>query len=182
MYQEQKNPAAVRSQELICRAVCALMADLPFEEITVTRICQEAGVGRKTFYRHYERKEDVLEQMIAYLREEYAQELLAVPIEEAVRCHFSFLAHRLEFLKLMYAAGQIGLVNTRFSELQPKVMPKWSEDERENAYRNAVMVAGTEAVVRMWAERGFRESVDELVRLHQYALGLSGKADGAPDL
>ena len=104
-----------------------------------------------------------------------------VPIEEAVRCHFSFLAHRLEFLKLMYAAGQIGLVNTRFSELQPKVMPKWSEDERENAYRNAVMVAGTEAVVRMWAERGFRESVDELVELHQYALGLPGKLNGVPD-
>ena len=182
MYKEQKNPAAVRSQELICRAVCSLMAQLPFGEITVTRICQEAGVGRKTFYRHYERKEDVVEQMIAYLREEYARELLLIPIEEAVRYHFTFLTQRIEFIKLIHSAGQMAVMNAHFSKLQPKIMPKWSADERENAYRTVAMVAGTEAVVRLWAERGFRETVDELVELHQYALGLPGKEDGAPDL
>ena len=171
MYTVQKNPAALRSQELICRGLCSLMAHLPFEEITITRICQEAGVGRKTFYRNYERKEDVLEQMIAYLRDEYERELLLVPLEEAVRYHFTFLSRQIEFLKLMHSAGQIALVNARFSELQPKVMPKWSDDEREDAYRSAVVVAGTEAIVRKWAERGFRESVEELVQMHQAALG-----------
>ena len=49
VYTAQKNPAALRSQELICKAMCALMGAMPFAEITVTRICQEAGVGRKTF-------------------------------------------------------------------------------------------------------------------------------------
>ena len=171
MYTVQKNPAALRSQELICRAMCSLMAEFPFEEITITRICQEAGVGRKTFYRNYERKEDVLEQMIAYLRDEYERELLLVPLEEAVRYHFTFLSRQIEFLKLMHSAGKIALVNARFSELQPKVMPKWSDDEREDAYRSAVVVAGTEAIVRKWAERGFRESVEELVQMHQAALG-----------
>ena len=171
MYTVQKNPAALRSQELICRAMCSLMTEFPFEEITITRICQEAGVGRKTFYRNYERKEDVLEQMIAYLRDEYERELLLVPLEEAVRYHFTFLSRQIEFLKLMHSTGQIALVNARFSELQPKVMPKWSDDEREDAYRSAVVVAGTEAIVRKWAERGFRESVEELVQMHQAALG-----------
>ena len=68
MYTVQKNPAALRSQELICRGLCSLMAELPFEEITITRICQEAGVGRKTFYRNYERKEDVLEHVNLHIR------------------------------------------------------------------------------------------------------------------
>lgn len=177
MYTVQKNPAAKRSQELICRAMCGLMAQLPFEEITVTRICQEAGVGRKTFYRHYERKEDVMEQMVAHLLEVYARELLLIPIEEAVRYHFTFLTEYIEFIKLIHSAGQMSVINSHFSKLQPKIMPKWSVDERENAYRTVAMVAGTEAVVRLWAERGFRETVDELVQLHQYALGLPGKPD-----
>ena len=41
----------------------------------------------------------------------------------------------------------------------------------KNAYRTAAVVAGTEAVVRLWAERGFRETPEELVQLHRFALG-----------
>ena len=174
MYTVQKNPAAVRSQELICKGVCALMGELPFGEITVTRICQEAGVGRKTFYRNFERKEDVVELMIDHLREEYERELMDVPIEEAVRCHFSFLSRRIDFMILLNRAGLISMLTERFSMIQPKIMPRWSEDERENAYRTAVVVAGTEAVVRLWAERGFQESVEELTRLHGIAIGGQG--------
>ena len=171
MYTLQNNPAALRSQELICRAVCALMAELPFGEITVTRICQEAGVGRKTFYRNFQEKEDVVLLMIDHLRAEYEQGLLHIPVNEAARYHFEFLTRRMDFLLLLYKAGQISMLTERFSVLQSAVMPRWSDDERENAYRTAAAVAGTEAVVRLWAERGFRESVDELVQLLDYALG-----------
>ena len=171
MYTVQKNPAAIRSQELICKAVCGLMAELPFEEITITRICQEAGVGRKTFYRNFGRKEDVVELMIDHLREEYERELLRIPVDEAAAYHFHFLNRRLEFLMLLHQAGLISILVERFAALQSRVMPRWSEDERENAYRTAAAVAGTEAVVRLWAERGFRETPEDLVQLLAFALG-----------
>ena len=171
MYTVQKNPAALRSQELICKAMCCLMTELPFEEITITRICQEAGVGRKTFYRNFERKEDVVELMIDHLREEYETELIRVPIAEAAGYHFRFLSQRMAFMLLLNRAGLIPMLTERFSVLQSKVMPRWSEDERENAYRTAAVVAGTEAVVHLWAERGFRETTQELERLLAFALG-----------
>ena len=171
MYLAQKNPAALRSQELICKAMCSLMAELPFDEITVTRICQEAQVGRKTFYRHFQEKEDVVTLMIDCLREEYEKELVHVPLEEAAGYHFRFLSQRMEFILLLYSSGCVPLLTERFSVLLPRVMPRWSEDERENAYRTAAVVAGTEAVIRLWAERGFRETPEELVQLHRFALG-----------
>lgn len=171
MYTAQKNPAALRSQELICKAMCSLMAELPFDEITVTRICQEAQVGRKTFYRHFQEKEDVVTLMIDYLREEYEKELAQVPLEEAAGYHFRFLSQRMEFMLLLYSSGCVPLLAERFSVLLPRVMPRWSEDERENAYRTAAVVVGTEAVIRLWAERGFQETPEELVQLHRFALG-----------
>ena len=171
MYTAQKNPAALRSRELICKAMCSLMAELPFDEITVTRICQEAQVGRKTFYRHFQEKEDVVTLMIDCLREEYGKELAHVPLEEAAGYHFRFLSQRMEFMLLLYSSGCVPLLTERFSVLLPRVMPRWSEDERENAYRTAAVVAGTEAVIRLWAERGFRETLEELVQLHRFALG-----------
>jgi len=173
MYTVQKNPAALRSRELICKAVCALMAELPFGEITVTRICQEADVGRKTFYRHFEEKEDVVMLMIDHLREEYERELVHITPEEAAGYHFRFLSRRMDLLLLLHRAGLIPMLTERFSAIGPRVMPRWSSDERENAYRTAAAVAVTEAVVRLWAERGFRETPEELVELHRCALGLS---------
>lgn len=171
MYTQQKNPAALRSQELICRALCTLMRELPFADITVTRICQEAGVGRKTFYRNFDRKEDVVELMVDHLGTEYERELNIVPLEAAAHHHFAFLSRRIEFLTLLNEAGMIPILTERFSRIQPELMPRWSDDEAENAYRTAAVVAGTEAVIRLWAQRGFRESVPELAALYRYALG-----------
>ena len=179
MYTVQKNPAAIRSQELICKAVCKLMAQLPFGEITVTRICQEAQVGRKTFYRNFEQKEDVVELMIDRLRAEYEEELADVPPEQGAYYHFTFLSRHMDFLILLQGAGQTPLLTGRFSALQPRVMPRWSEDERMNAYRTAVVVAGMEAVVRLWAARGFRETPEELEKLYRYTLG---NADAGNDI
>ena len=180
MYTVQKNPAALRTRELICRAMCGLMAELPFDEITVTRICQEAQVGRKTFYRHFEEKKDVVMLMIDHLREEYGKELEHISPEEAAGYHFRFLSERMAFLLLLHQAGLIPLLTERFSELLPRVMPRWSEDARENAYRTAAVVAGTEAVIRLWAERGFRETHEELAGLHAFALGQNGFSSCAP--
>ena len=114
MYILQKNPAAIRSQEMICKAVCKLMAELSFEEITVTRICQEALVGRKTFYRNFERKEDVVELMIDHIRAEYEKNLEKILPEQAAYHHFVFLSKHMEFLVLLQKAGQTPLLTGRF--------------------------------------------------------------------
>jgi len=54
MYFKQKNKTAVRSQNMIADALFSLMKRKPFHQITVTEICAEAAVGRKTFYRNFE--------------------------------------------------------------------------------------------------------------------------------
>ena len=123
------------------------------------------------FYRNFEEKEDVILLMIDFLRAEYERELPGVPPEQAAHFHFSFLSRHMDFLILLETAGQTPLLTGRFSELQPRVMPRWSADDRENTYRTAVVVAGTEAVIRLWARQGFRETPEELERLYRYAMG-----------
>lgn len=178
MYKLQQNPAALRSQELICGALRKLMAQLPFAEITVTRICQEAGVGRKTFYRNFERKEDVVERMIDELLTRYTARLAELSPEEQAAHHFTFLAEQIDFLILLYRAGMHPLVAAKFAALRPVLFPTWSENEAEQAYRSAVVAAGTEAVIRLWVERDFQESVEELTRLYGFAIG--GQGNTAP--
>ena len=43
-------------------ALVTLLARKPFEYITVSEICKEAGVNRSTFYLHYENTLDLLSE------------------------------------------------------------------------------------------------------------------------
>ena len=49
MYHKQVNKTAVQSQHMIADALFSLMKRKPFPQITVTEICDEAAIGRKTF-------------------------------------------------------------------------------------------------------------------------------------
>ena len=48
-------------------ALIALLKKKPFEYITVSELCEEAGVNRSTFYLHYETIGDLLEETAQYL-------------------------------------------------------------------------------------------------------------------
>lgn len=79
------NPSAIRSKAEICEALIRLMKDHPYEEITVKQIALEAKLVRKTFYRNFDSKEDVLETILDKLIAEYKKQLIMsnkiMPIE-----------------------------------------------------------------------------------------------------
>lgn len=52
-----------RTQGLLRRAMLDLLRQMPFEEITVKLLAQQATINRKTFYAHYSGKEQLLEEM-----------------------------------------------------------------------------------------------------------------------
>ena len=51
--------------ESITEALFKLMRKKDFADITITELTKSAGVGRVSFYRNYESKEDVLQQYMA---------------------------------------------------------------------------------------------------------------------
>lgn len=52
-------------------ALIALLKKKPFEYITVSEICQTAGVNRSTFYLHYETIGDLLNETARYLLNDF---------------------------------------------------------------------------------------------------------------
>ncbi|MBR2937448.1 MAG: TetR/AcrR family transcriptional regulator [Oscillospiraceae bacterium] len=52
-------------------ALISLLKKKPFEYITVSEICQAAGVNRSTFYLHYETVGDLLEETTRYLLDDF---------------------------------------------------------------------------------------------------------------
>ncbi len=49
------------------KALLDLLENKPFEYITISEICENAGINRSTFYLHYENTSDLLKETIAYV-------------------------------------------------------------------------------------------------------------------
>ncbi len=53
------------TREAICRAMLLLLKEKDFQSISITELTQKAGVSRNGFYRNYNAKEDILNELIA---------------------------------------------------------------------------------------------------------------------
>jgi AcrR family transcriptional regulator len=59
---------AARTRDLLLGALPGLMAERGFERLTIQNIIDRAGVGRATFYAHFENKEELLAGSVGRLR------------------------------------------------------------------------------------------------------------------
>lgn len=59
--------AAIQKKAQIETGLLNLMTQQPYQNITVTDICREADIPRRTFYHYFGGKEDILESMIETL-------------------------------------------------------------------------------------------------------------------
>lgn len=163
MYAMNSNKTAIQSREMIADALFQLMRRKSFEQISVTEICEEAAIGRKTFYRNFELREDVIAFRLDRMVEEYEEEIEGLSFEGQLRHHFEYVQKHQDIFITLYKNNLNWMSSGRFSILLPKTMPVWSENEVEQEYRSGYIMAGIQAVQRIWIERGCRESIDEIV-------------------
>ena len=169
MYHKQVNKTAVQSQHMIADALFSLMKRKPFQQITVTEICEEAAIGRKTFYRNFDMKEDVVQFRLDILCAQFKEEIMGMTLAEQLRHHMQFVRDHADVFITLYRSGIHQMVRDKFAILLPDTMPKWTDDPVEQEYRSRYIIAGVEAVERVWVERGFAESIDEVVAIVQRA-------------
>ena len=169
MYRKQTNKTALQSQRLITDALLELMQDQSFTRITITQICDHAGVGRKTFYRNFELKEDVIAFRLDELCAVYEKGLMGIPLEQRLAYHLAFLKEHADLLILLNRHGLRSMVNTKFSVFMPETMPLWSEDPVQQQYLSEYITAGIDAIMTRWIIRDFQDSLEEVLALTQLA-------------
>ena len=154
---------------MIADALFSLMKRKPFQQITVTEICEEAAIGRKTFYRNFDLREDVIDFQLDLLCAEYEKEMMTIPLEKRLCQHFAFVQKNMDYFVIMYRSGLISQLHEKFAVFLPDTMPVWTKDPVEQEYRSQYIIAGIEAIQRVWVERGFKETLEEVVTMAQRA-------------
>lgn len=64
MYRKCATEISVQHQKQVAEALLELMQKMPFEDITVTHLCQTAGVTRRIFYHLFSNKTGALHALV----------------------------------------------------------------------------------------------------------------------
>ena len=152
--------------ESITIALLNLMRKKAFSEIKVTEIVKLAGVGRTSFYRNFESREDVLKKHINRLYFDYFlthKVPNAASTAEEKREHmisrFRFVKQNSEFFILL---NKNNLLYEVFESIDSDIFNKIATINLGNSYESAFTASGCVGVIKEWINRKFRESEEEL--------------------
>lgn len=130
-------------------------------EISISELCEVAGVGRTSFYRNFEIKEDILKRHIETLFQGWMNEWKSrteLPIDQSVFLVFSHLEANRSFYGLLYERGLIYLLKDILLDL-------WGFDPEQEvvaAYASAYVAFFLYGWIEVWLRRGMKETAAEL--------------------
>lgn len=104
---QEEHVSVRRTYLLLMKALLDLLAEMPFEKISLTDICRVSMVSRSTFYRYFEDKYDLLHYCIKM----YIEGLR--PVEDLL--YFRNMNSLRIFLTFLLSQAQETLPNTRRS-------------------------------------------------------------------
>lgn len=159
----------MEKKEIIINALLAVMERYAFSLITVTQIAQEAKIGRKTFYRHFKNKDEVLEEAVNRLFLEYAslqQNYYAPNYEPLVYQHFLFWQQHLDFLKLLHTNQLMLFMFKQYQNYIPLLNQTYLANKNFSPvtarYANAFTTGIFWSMLYTWIESGAQESPRKL--------------------
>lgn len=181
---------AVRFNETLLK----LLEKKPFEYITVSELCKEAGVNRSTFYLHYENTGDLLKETTQYVlrgffeyfpvegknisdkfRNADLQELVFIN-KRYLHPYLSYIRdHQRLFVAAMSqpAAFQFDTAFRKlFDNVLDPILERFHYPASGRKYMMMFYLNGITAILMEWIREGCEKSIDEImVILHQCIFG-----------
>ncbi len=177
MKQIDKNVSAMSNKErnstvihLITKALLKLLEEKALDDISISELCRLAGVGRASFYRNFESKEDVLKKHLQLLWNEWGKDL------DDCDGFTDFLA---SVLRYFYKHRELDLLLYRhgMSRLLYEMI-RWGAkiDESESnmeRYAKSTAAGVVFGMIDEWMRQGMKESPEEIWALFKNSANLS---------
>ena len=165
MNNEQKN-TYVKKQ--ITAALLELLKEKPLSDISVSELTNKAEIGRVSFYRNYQNKEDILKEESDRLLKEWGRLYESNPEsapETLFPSLFDFYRDHRDFYTTLYNAGMSSIMmETILSTI--RITPEMQNLE---AYMKSFWAYGIYGWLLEWIKRGMPESGKELSALFSHA-------------
>ena len=90
---KENDPRYIRCEELLQETLKQMIEQTDFESISITKLCQKAGVNRKTFYLHYKTIDDLLFATLNALNTKVKEKIQYIDINNLNELLFKYIEY-----------------------------------------------------------------------------------------
>lgn len=146
-----------------------------YDEITVSSLCSQMGIPRKSFYRYFSSKEGALHALIDHALLDYESFTIEFrkndsSVQEEMEGLFAYWVHQKKLLDALQKSGLSGvLVNRTIGHSVLEVMRDRRflppEEQQAQEYITLFAVSGLMSMVIQWHHDGYRQSAEQMARI-----------------
>ena len=152
--------------EHMTESLLTLLENKAIEDISISELCDNAGIGRASFYRNFNSKEDILRAHIDKLFDGWRRDWEknnSIPLSSGIGMIFEHFEQHREFYRLLNERHLIYLLKDVILDTM-ELRPDLPKDE---AYAKAFVTYCLYGWIEVWFQRGMQESAEEMKQLFQ---------------
>lgn len=149
----------------ISEAYIALLYQKDDKDITVSELCEKAGVSRMSFYRSFDTKKAILDYTLksSLLGIYQSAQFMDLDIREPILIQeFDYVFQHAQFLAMMKRQGFLPLLYDAWDYFAKRFIAE--KDPTGNPYEYAFYAGASINVIIRWIEGGLKESPEQMAR------------------
>ncbi|MCQ2797566.1 MAG: TetR/AcrR family transcriptional regulator [Bacilli bacterium] len=167
-----KNQSNEFIKECFCTAYMKLLQKKPKGDITITEICDAAGFGRTTYYRHFTNNKD---EMIIYIGVKRWLEYKEAHLDEVKENEgYQFFVHLHNHKQYMMILGRQDLISVLFKILY-KIFGLKSDEDESLRYTRDLLVGMYFGVTYDWILHGCVDTPEEIKEKIEKGIALAAQ-------
>jgi len=168
---------SINSKEIISEALFELMEGKSYESITISEICNNTSLVRKTFYNNFSSKDAVILYEIRKLAAEFNKNIVSVgetSPRESAYLFFAFAKGHRKIMNILLDNNLFHVFSAEFESFLPDSNTIISEsnimnlDPNTTSYISAFHSAGMVRMLTIWLENDCSTSVSNISDIYDY--------------
>ncbi len=155
--------------DYIIAALLILMKKKDYKNISITEICEKAGVTRMSFYRNFDSKEDILQKWCTNVTDDFLKDSAISYKSDSTTDYFiKLFTHMQEYREIsqrLYKAGLMHIIKEQFDRVFLEIHSGEYDD-----YKSYFLSGGIYNVYYLWLVHGCQESPAEIALRMEHIL------------
>ena len=180
-----REQQAQQTYEHILQTAEQLLATSSYEDLSISEICEKAGVNRSTFYLHYENITDLFNETIEMLNDEFKNSFSLKDVKDIIEkgnpkdlvfINREFLLPYLQYvkknkkiLKIIHEKSSLFRNDAVYKKMSEEIfypiLSNFNIKKEERPYRLEFFTRGTIGIVNKWLELDCVTPIDEIIDL-----------------